>query len=353
MPELEAGRLVPLTNALPGEAVPYALAAGEGLRYELNGQLVTVVARPQDTGGLFGAAYISGGRGAELPFFTQRDNHQTVVVFDGLLEVWLGGTARIVSVGDEVVIPAGTPFSYRMLSNYTRFLLWSAPGTNIALFEQLGSPVDVHVHPVRARHTVSAAEFADAAAPLGIEVLDLSRPDATLEHFSDKPSGASPFILTAGEGDHYFGFDQLHTYVSRGANTDGRYFAVHSAGAKQDYIPLHFHNQHTENFFCFEGRVWIHANGREILLTKGDFVHAPAGTVHSYAFDSHHTQMIGFLSPAIFEPFFETVFEPTDDPTYTEGGEPYFNGQGFGRAQAELDLVVVGAPPQRAKALDL
>jgi quercetin 2,3-dioxygenase len=62
--------------------------------------------------------------------------------------------------------------------------------------------------------------------------------------------------------------------------------------------------------------------------------------------------MIGFLSPDIFEPFFDYVFTPTDDTVYTEGGTPYFNQAGFERVQSELDIVVVGPPPQRAKALD-
>lgn len=45
-------RTRPLINALPGEPAPYYLASGEGQRYEVDGQLWTVIARPADTGGL-------------------------------------------------------------------------------------------------------------------------------------------------------------------------------------------------------------------------------------------------------------------------------------------------------------
>ena len=64
----EMNQQLPVSNALPGEAVPYYMASGEGARYEINGQLVTVIARAADTGGIFSAAYISGGMGAETPF---------------------------------------------------------------------------------------------------------------------------------------------------------------------------------------------------------------------------------------------------------------------------------------------
>ena len=353
MTNLDPGTRIPLANVLPGEPVPYLMSAGEGDRYELNGQLVTVIARPRDTGGLFGAYYVSGPRGAEMPFLSHRDEHQTVIVFDGLVQIWLGAISRILSVGDEVVIPAGTPFAYRLLGTYTRLLRWSTPGTSVAFVSRLGTPVDGHVHPVRGGRTVSLDEIASVGAEFEITVSDMPRAEGMLEHAARLPAGVEPYVLSAGEGEHLLGYHQMHSFLSRGANTGGAYFAVHSSGSKQGYVPLHFHREHTENFFCFEGRVWLYVNDREILLTKGDYVHAPPGAVHSYAFDSHHTQMIGFLSPDVFEPFFDYLFEPTDDTVYAEGGEPYFNHPGFERVQTELDLVVVGPPPERVTALDL
>lgn len=76
---------------------------------------------------------------------------------------------------------------------------------------------------------------------------------------------------------------------------------------------------HTENFFCLSGRVWLYANGSEVLLTPGDFVHAPAGTIHTFAIERHDTKLLGILTSDIFEPFFDVTGEPTDDVIYTEG----------------------------------
>jgi quercetin 2,3-dioxygenase len=352
-PMLEPGVHTPIANALPGEAVPYVMAAGQGDRYVLNGQLITVIARPVDTGDLFGAAYIAGGRGATLPFTADDSEHRTVIVFDGLVQVWLDGASSILSPGDEVVIPSGVAFAYLMLAGENRILLWSSPGTSLALLSRLGTSTGSHVRPARAERTVSDAEFRAVAEEFGVQVPDLSRPEAGSAEHTVRPNGNVPFILSAGEGDHYSGADETHTYISRGENTDGRYFAVQSSGARSGYIPLHFHQQHTENFLCLDGRVRLHVNGREVLLTKGDFVHAPAGTIHSYAYDSAYARMVGVLAPSIFEPFFEYVFSPTADSIYTEGAAAGFNGAGFGRAQAELDLVVVGPPPERVAGLDL
>ncbi len=190
-------------------------------------------------------------------------------------------------------------------------------------------------------------------AEFGITYTDVERVAPSLQQNAGLPASLSPYFLSAGEGERLVSYQTMFSYLSRTQNTGENYFAVHTKGAKSPYIPLHFHSEHTENFLCTEGRMWLYANGREMLLTKGDFVHAPAGTVHSFAFDAHNTQMVGFLTPSVFNGFFEYFNKPTEDYTYTEGGEPYMDMEGFGRAQAEMDLTVVGPPPQRRNALDI
>ncbi|MFF1253851.1 hypothetical protein ACFVYC_15315 [Pseudarthrobacter sp. NPDC058329] len=101
----EMNQQLPAANTLPGEAVPYYMASGEGARYEINGQLVTVIARAADTGGIFSAAYISGGLGAESPFVSHNVEHKTLYIFDGILHVWLPAKAAS--------SPPETPWSFR------------------------------------------------------------------------------------------------------------------------------------------------------------------------------------------------------------------------------------------------
>lgn len=115
----------------------------------------------------------------------------------------------------------------------------------------------------------------------------------------------------------------------------------------------HFHEQHTENFLCLSGRMWLYVNGTEILLTRGDFAHAPAGTIHTFAFDAHNTHMVGILTPNVFENFFDALGTPTDDHVHTETTELVAPPTPSPQLQAELDVVVTGPPPERSVGLDL
>lgn len=332
----------PLQNTLPGRCLPYHLAAGEGLRYELGGRLVTVIARPEDTGGQFGAAYVYGAKGTETGFVSHDDEHRFLYVTDGALQLWLPGETHHLVPGDSVTIPAGTPYAYRMLAHRTRFLSWLTGGGH-RWAESAGRETASHVYDPG----VSPMQQSETAERFGIRAHDLEKTMLPPVTGNSLPAGATPYVLRAGEGDRLAGQDQLNTFLARPHNTDATYFAMHTIGAKSDYIPRHFHREHTENFFCLEGRILLHVNGEELLLTKGDFVHAPAGTVHSFAFDSHTTQMLGLLTTGVFEKFFDYMNTPTEAYVHAEGTDVGFPAEGFARARAELDLEVVGPPPVR------
>src|SRR5690606_19562265 len=117
-----------IRGRLPGEPVPYYLASGEGECYEADGQLWTVIARTADTGGDFDAAFVTGRRGSELPFHALPTVHRTFFVCSGQVQIWLADRSRVLTRGDSVTVPPGTPFGYRMLAEVTRVLVYSAPG---------------------------------------------------------------------------------------------------------------------------------------------------------------------------------------------------------------------------------
>lgn len=346
----ESHTLAPAINTLPGYCAPYYMAAGEGERYELGGQLITVIARPEDTGGQFGAAYVYGGKGIETPFVSHENEHRFLYVTDGQLQVWLPNETQTLAPGASVTIPPGTPYAYRMLAHRTRFLSWLTLGDGHRFLQATGRETASHVFDIAADQPISQGQQADLAARFGVRIHDLEKHALPPRTGTTLPMDASPYLLEAGEGDRWAGMEQLNSYLARPRNTDGTYFALHTIGGKSAYIPRHFHRLHTENFICLEGRILLHANGKEILLTKGDFLHAPAGTIHSFAFDSHHTQMLGLLTTDVFEKFFEYMNTPTQAHIHTEGGETRFPAEGFARARAELDLEVVGPPPERGTA---
>ncbi|MEZ0163438.1 quercetin 2,3-dioxygenase [Kineococcus sp. LSe6-4] len=353
--------LRPVRNQLPGEPVPYAMASGEGARYELDGQLWTVFARAADTGGLFDAAWINGPRHARTPHHVHHHHQRSFTVVKGSAQVWLGTSSRVLVPGDSFNVPAGTAVAWRFLAHGTRLLTWTAPGGGLAWVERLGTPVDVHTHRDRPAADASPRERADIGAQLGVS-FPAGEEVLAAEQWDDRlPEGAEPYFLRAGEGDRLRTPDALYTYLSRGRNTDHRYFAIHTVGAPSQYFGRHFHRQHTENFVCLSGRVWLWVNGVEVLLTAGDFVHAPAGTIHTFAFDAHQTELLGILTPDVFEPFFSVLGSPTSDRSYPEPGTvsgestdlvgPSF--EALQKLQDELDLVIVGPPPERGAGLDL
>lgn len=329
---------VPLVNQLPGEPLPYYMASGEGARYEKDGQLYTVVARSQDTGGDFEAVFILGPRGAETAAHVLTGQQRSYVVTSGSLEVWISGAGRILAQGDSFHVPPGATLSYRFLSHLTRLFMFSAPGG--ALEQLLGNnaPVQAHIY--------QSAKAKNLLAPSGsgAQPLEANRDAAGL------PDGVEGYFLSAGSGDHRGWPDAVNTYLARGRNTGGRYFAVNTLAAPQPYIIRHFHKQHTENFICLSGRVWLWVNGQELLLTAGDFLHAPAGTIHSFAIAAHNTQMLGMLTGDIFEPFFDVTSVAGESNVYTEGLiDPSVVIRGI-KEHAELDLVVTGPPPERVRA---
>lgn len=335
-----------LQGALPGEPVPYYLASGDGARFETAGQLWTVIARASDSGGAFDAAYIEGPRGAASPFYSLPDVHRTYTVLNGQAEVWVGGESRMVARGDSVQVPEGVPFAYRFSAPMTRLLLFSAPGGALDALLASGASTSRRIYSARG----------GADEPILPERATLHpQPDAEASHRWDgtRPSGVNPYVLSGFGGDHREWPDTMNSIVVRGENTGGRYFAVHTLAARAPYIIRHFHRQHTENFLCLSGRIWLWVNGQEVLLTEGDFLHAPAGTIHSFAIGANNSRMLGFLTTDVFEPFFDVTAVPSENDVYTEGlVDPSTMFAGMA-AHPDLDLEVVGPPPTRVLAPEL
>lgn len=346
-----------LRDVLPGHLAPYALSSGEGLRHNLGDWHVTTMARHTDTGGEFSLCRIAVPGGSKGPTMSV-PGHTFVHVSEGEVIVRFGGGTHRLIGGDSASIPANTPFSIAGFAVVNSLFLYSTAEWLHRLALDLGESTASHIFSRRPTSAISDLLASELAEGCGVTIHD-GDPDpgdsgsgaggAGSSHARPGhglPTGEVPFVNRAGHGDRFETFEQMNTYPVRARNTGGKFFAVDTRGAKAPYIPLHFHREHSENFLCLGGKVRLHANGDEVVLSAGDFLHAPAGTIHSFSLAAHNTHMLGLLTPPMFEPFFEYMNDPTQDYVHVEGGEPHFPAQGFQRAQDELDLVVVGPPPQ-------
>lgn len=337
--------LAPVVNALPGEQVPYTLEAGEGERYVLGPLHVTLMSRPADSGDAITLQKVTTGPLAPTPFVASR-GHSFLHVTEGLLSLWFDGARHELVAGDSATVPAGSAMSIASDRTVTSFLLFTTDDGFQRLVQEKGARTEAHVFARRPAALASADLHAELREGYGLTVVDLERSALVGEVRDGLPASAEAFALQAGRGERLETFQQINAFAARGRHTGDTFFAMDTRGAKQPFIPRHFHKLHTENFLCLKGTVKIWANGEIVRLHPGDFLHAPAGTIHSFSLASHDTRMLGLLTTNVFEKFFEYMNEPTSELIYEEGGQPYFPAEGFEKARSELDLVVVGPPPE-------
>lgn len=326
--------LAQVDGTLPGSEILYALRSGEGEHYLIAGQVATVIARPAETGGDCTAATVSGSMDTGLPLHRHAKTDEAIYVMNGRLELHLDGKVHLLTAGDYAYIPAGTTHGHRAKSWRTRFLTWSI-GTGLGEFYQsLGTPYVRSVQPDEPDLTLPEASLAAAAAASDVEWLGaLPDAEAVLVTARGVPEGKQPYVLMEGEGERLVAADQLFSFLQTSASTENAFFAVMTEGPAGNAIPWHYHRHHTENFFCLDGSMTMWINGQEVKLNPGDFCQVTPGTVHSYRLDSPYTKFFGWLVPAVFEPFFRYIGDPTEAHVFAVEPPPFR----FDRVMAHMD----------------
>ena len=327
-------------RSLPGTVSPYLLPSGSGRKLWLAGQLVTLIARNEDTGDALEAAIVSGGRHGAFPRHRHDRGHEVLLVLDGVLDLTLDDERYRLVRGDYASIPAGTVHGYQMRAHHTTFLMWTVHGAATVAWNAIGDPTTAPAYPPTVTPPLDASRL-PAAADLTI-VADSGTtrngvPRAT------PPAGVSPYVLEAGDGERLVAGDQVFAFLSHGGNTDATFITLSTIGPAGDRIPEHFHERHTETFFCLDGCMTMWAHGSELKLLPGDFLHVPPGTTHSYRLDSNYTRFVGLLSPGIFEPFFRTLCDPYDAHIFPVTPGPARFDRVIQRL-GDLDLTLVEPP---------
>ncbi|WP_257462502.1 quercetin 2,3-dioxygenase [Archangium lipolyticum] len=344
---IDIQKVVP-EGKLPGKGVPYFIRNGEGERYLVGGLVAGLIARGVDTQELFEAAILTGGRDANLPPHTHARTHEAILVLDGEVELWLGQGHYLLIRGDFASIPEGTPHALKMRSHRTRLISWSTGKEMGPLYKALGQPYEGYVQPPEVNPEISKEllEKAEASADVRFERKAPSRSTPQRVTNGTVPDKKVPYVLASGEGQRLVAGSELFSLVGDQRNSDGRFIVVVSEGPAGDMIPLHFHEKHTETFFCLDGSITMRVNDATVTLAPGDFVHAPARTIHAYQLNSHYTRMVGFLTPGLFESFFRTLGDPYPAYVYPQTPPPFRFDRVLSKLN-ELDLKLVQPPASK------
>lgn len=336
------------SNPLPDEKNAYFLASGEGERYLFGTQLATLIAPAKSTGHMFELVVVTGAKGDAFPLHYHERAHEGLFLLDGRLELTLNGHTHLLTRGDYACIPAGTPHGYRMRSHRTRLLSFTVGDEVARLYSMIGESFVGFEPPEKALRTDFATPFAAAESGADFKLVTHAPDGDTcqLVEGGEVPGAVVPYVLEAGEGIRLVASDQLFTVLATQACTDGQFIAVMTEGPEGNAIIQHYHERHTEMFFCLDGRMTVWANGQELPFGPGDFLHIPANTVHSYRLDAPYTRFLGFLTPGLFEPFFYTIGDPYEAHIFPFKPGPFHFDRLMQAAQTgQLDLKVVGPPP--------
>lgn len=333
---------------LPTTKQPYLLRDREGTHYLISTQLVTVIASAESSGGLFELVSIAGCQGDSFPAHLHARAHEGIYVQDGLVEVTLGNKRYLLAPGDYAHIPAGTIHAYRMHSHHARFLSLTSKGEVGKVYAHVGTATDLPVHPPQGVAVDLAAQLAEPIAGADFELADAPPVgEAQLVTNITVPDGVVPYVIASGGGIQRVVGRELYILLATNTNTNGEFLVLDNIGPAGNAIIQHLHEKHTETFLCTAGQMTMWGSGEQHEMHPGDFLHVPAGTVHSFRMDAHCTRFFSVLAPGIFEPFFFTLGSPYNQGFIfpVEPGPARFDRLMQKVQAGELDLKVVGPPP--------
>ena len=130
---------------MPSE--PFAVKLSDAPAYWSLGELLTVVATAEQTGGAFSLMEERLPRGAEPPPHVHRREDEAFFVLDGALTVRVGDQTFSASAGSFVFCPRDIPHLLTVQSDEVRMLTLCTPGGVEQLFVELGEPATARTLP--------------------------------------------------------------------------------------------------------------------------------------------------------------------------------------------------------------
>lgn len=336
-----------LKNEMPAAQIPYKLDAGEGLRLVFGSHLATVIARPAELGRVASGTILTGAKGAAFPLHLHEAIHEALFVVEGVLSLALGDRSYLLTPGDYVNIPAGTPHGYEFVDHRGKMLSWAFGGDAVEVYTRLGKPYAGHVYD----ECAPSVDWTQLDGSVDCKLLHLSNGQPSHDAKpTQAPDGAVPFVLAASEGERMIAGDQVYTILGNQHHSNGVFISLLTEGPSGVPIPRHQHETVTELFYCLNGGMEMYAGDAYVSLTPGDFLHVPPRTPHSFQLKKHDTRFIGFITPGGFESFFRYLCIPFHGYRYPHVPPP-FQFDRVIQHLSELDLTLLerpGGPPPGA-----
>lgn len=320
--EVSGPEAIPIIGELPGRRRMYVLPDGKGEYHLIGSQLMTRIARPQETGGTYELSTFAGVTGSAMPRHSHLSSHAALVVMAGDVEVELNGQRWRMLRGDFANIPSGTPHSWTMRSDRSRIALFSMGDRVNAAYVAMGSPSETATLPTGNAVPVPVDKLAQAPIAGDFQLAPSPAPAGDVVRVSNLllPATTGPYVLLDGGGERYGG----NTFCAKDANTNGQFLFIMTEGGSGGGVGAHFHARHTEDFFALDGETMVWAYGKAVPLKSGDFVQAPPRNMHGFKMMEPYNRFVGFLTPGIFENFF----------THGQPGRNGVGGRGAGQGAA-------------------
>ena len=126
----------------PAAAAPYVIPAGEGERMMAGDQLFTFLTGRRQSGGKFLALMTEGPKGHRIPNHVHFKHTETFFCLNGSVSLTAGEEMLSLHPGDFLHVPAGTPHTFQLTGNNTRFIQFHAPGPNEPFFHYMCDPCE-------------------------------------------------------------------------------------------------------------------------------------------------------------------------------------------------------------------
>ncbi len=163
---------------------------------------------------------------------------------------------------------------------------------------------------------------------------------------SDQLPGKNiPYFLGAGEGERYLVGGELATFIARHEETGGLHEAVVVAGGKGSIFPLHVHERGHEAILVFDGKLELWLDGREYLLSPGDYANIPPKIGHGYRMRGHHTQFLSWTNGGSARQLHAILGEPYAPHMYPPNPQAELSKERIARAENGADVKFTESQP--------